>query len=449
MTESSRPFARRVAGVFTTRVAQFGIGIATSFLLSRLLGPEGRGAFALAILVPSMLFALGQLGLPAAFSFFAGRGRNGSSLFRYALTLGIAMPVLLLLTVALVLPALEASVLRDAPGDLVRVALLSLPFQFLASFFGAILIGRQSFLIYNAVLIAQSVASLAFVVVLVGAADLGAAGAVIGNVTVAAGGAAVVLFAVGRKFASDDSGRSLGIGELARFGIRVYPASVTGFFSYRVDIFLLGFLLPGSTSEVIAMIGLYTLAVSLAELTFFVPDSVATVFFPRVAGADRRSADEMTPMVSRMTVLATLLVTVALIPAAFVAVHLILPAFVDSLPAFLVLLPGVVALAVAKVLSSYVSGVGRPASVAIAGVCALVANIFANVLLIPALGIVGASLSSVISYTTNTVILLVVVLRLSHLGPGSLLVPRRAEVTRLLTVARAVVRRMRAIGTAT
>ena len=80
MTESGRrPFARRVAGVFTTRVAQFGIGIATSFLLSRLLGPEGRGAFALAILVPSTLFALGQFGLPSAFSFFAGRGRTGSS----------------------------------------------------------------------------------------------------------------------------------------------------------------------------------------------------------------------------------------------------------------------------------------------------------------------------------------------------------------------------------
>jgi len=293
------------------------------------------------------------------------------------------------------------------------------------------------------VLIAQSVASLTLVVILVGVADLGAAGAVIGNVSVAAGGAAAVLIAVGRKFASDDSGRPLGLGELTRFGVRVYPASVTGFFSYRIDVFLLGFLLPGAPAEVTAMIGLYTLAVSLAELTFFVPDSVATVFFPRVAGADRRSADEMTPMVSRMTVLATLLVTAALIPAGFIAVHLILPAFVDALPAFLVLLPGVVALAVAKVLSSYVSGVGRPAPVAIAGVCALVVNIIANVLLIPVLGIVGASLSSVISYTVNTAILLVVVLRLSHMGPGSLLVPTRSEATQLLIVGRSVARRIR------
>lgn len=68
------PFARRVAGVFATRVARFGIGFATSFLLAGMLLPEGRGQYALLVLVPGMLNALGQLGLPSAMSFFAGRG---------------------------------------------------------------------------------------------------------------------------------------------------------------------------------------------------------------------------------------------------------------------------------------------------------------------------------------------------------------------------------------
>jgi stage V sporulation protein B len=442
MTAGGRPFVRRVAGVFSARVGQFAIGITTSFLLSRLLGPAGRGAFALATLVPSTLFALGQLGLPSAFGFFAGRGSAGRSLLRTALLVAGVMSALLLLGALLALPALEATALEKAPSDLVRIALFSLPFQFFGAFCGAILIGRQTFMVYNVVLIGQSALSLMLVILLVGLLDLGPLGAVIGNLTVAGAGALAMVLGVRATSDESETGPRLAIGQLGRYGLRLYPASVTSFFSYRVDIFLLGFLLVGSPDEVTARVGLYTLAVSLAELTFFVPDSVATVFFPRIAGSERRNADEMTPMVSRMTVLVTLMVSVALIPAAFVAVHLILPNFTGSLPAFLVLLPGVVALAVAKVLSSYVSGIGQPLPVALAATIALATNVIANLLLIPPLGIVGASLASVISYSLNTATLVVITTRLSRRSPLELLVPSRAEARRLIEVARGVWRRV-------
>ena len=442
MTQPRNPFVRRVAGVFSARVVQFGIGMVTSFLLSRLLGPAGRGEFALAILVPSTLFALGQFGLPSAFSFFAGRGRAGRSLWRMAVSIGAGMSLVLLLVALLALPALQASVLQNAPIDLVRVALVSLPFQFLASFCGAILIGRQSLLFYNLLLISQSALSLVLVVALVGFVDLGPAGAVIGNVTVAGLGAIGAVLGVRLTTRTDEPAAGLGVGELARYGIRLYPASVTSFFSYRVDVFLLGFLLAGGPDEVTAAIGLYTLGVSLAELSFFVPDSVSTVFFPRVAGMERVGADEMTPMVSRMTVLVMLLATLALVPAAIIAVHLILPDFVGALPAFAVLLPGVVALGVAKVLSSYVSGVGVPLPVAAAAVSALLVNVVANVLLIPAFGIIGASAASVISYTVNMVTLLAIACRLGGRPPHAYLVPTRAEVVRLRTIVTALGRRV-------
>jgi O-antigen/teichoic acid export membrane protein len=442
MTGGGRPFARRVAGVFTARAVQFAIGMATSFLLSRLLGPTGRGAFALATLVPSTLFALGQLGLPSAFSFFAGRGRHGRNLWRLAILSGASLAIVLLLGALLVLPALEASVLEAAPGDLVRIALLSLPFQFLASFLGAILIGRQTLLAYNVVLIAQSALALVLVVVLVGAAGLGPTGAVVGSLVVAVVGAIATLVVARRTTSETEEGRPARIGELAGFGIRLYPASVTSFFSYRVDIFLLGFFLVGPDDAVAAQIGLYTLAVSLAELTFFVPDSVATVFFPRVAGAERRTADDLTPMVSRMTVLVTVIAVAALVPAAYVAVHVILPAFTGSLSPFLLLLPAVVTLAVAKVLSSYLSGLGQPLPVAVSAVTALIVNVVANVILIPLLGIHGAAIASIISYGVNTLMLLVVAVRLLHRSTADLLVPSRAEVERLVTVARAALRRL-------
>lgn len=426
MSERRGQFGNRVAGVFATRVTQFLIGFVTSFLMARLLGPDGRGVYYLVVLTPSMLFALGQFGLPSAVSFFAGRGRSGRGLYRLSLVLGGALAAGLLAVTLAALPSLHDSVLRAAPSDLLLLSLVSLPLQFVAAFGGALLIGRQTMARYNLILVGQSLGTLLSVVVLVGVLRLGVPGAVVGNLAVAAAGALAISLEARRATAGDREARPVRVGELARYGLRLYPASLSSFFSYRADIFLLGLLL-GTAGD----IGLYSLAVSLAELTFFVPDSVSTVFFPRVAAASRPSADEMTPLVSRFTVMVTALSVLALVPAAFLLVRLVLPAFEGSLPAFLVLLPGVMALSVAKVLSSYVSGLGLPMPVAVVSVSALVTNIVANLLLIPAWGIVGAAAASLISYSLHATLLLAVATRLARRGPAAFLLPGREEVRRL------------------
>jgi O-antigen/teichoic acid export membrane protein len=146
----------------------------------------------------------------------------------------------------------------------------------------------------------------------------------------------------------------------------------------------------------------------------------------------------MVVSVCRFTVLITLLSVVGLVPAAFVAVHVLLPDFVDSLPAFLILMPGVVALTVAKVLSSYISGLGVPLQVAAASGSALVVNVIANLLLIPLFGILGAALASLISYSVNAGMLLSIAARLSRRGPFDFLLPTGAELRRLMSGLREV-----------
>ena len=439
MTVDQGRFQRRVAGVFATRVVQFVFGFVNSFLIARLLGPAGRGAFYLVSLTPSILISVGQLGLPSALNFFAGRGRSASALLRTALVVGVLLAALLIVGTLFALPWLETSVLRAAPADLVRLALVALPFQFVASFVGSVLIGRQVMRNYNVILVTQSVIALLVTIVLVAWLGLGVWGAVVGNILVALAGAAAVAFEGRRLVRTEgDGGRGISGGELLGYGLRLYPASITGFLNYRLDVYLLGWLLGDA-----AQIGLYSMAVSLAELTFFVPDSVATVFFPRVAGAERPSADEMAPMVSRFTIMVTVGLSLALIPAGFLAVHVILPTFVDCLPAFLVILPGVVALSVSKILSSYVSGLGLPGPVAIASAVGLAVNLVANILLIPAAGIVGASAASLVSYSVQTAILVSTSSRLSGHGAASFLLPGRAEWRRLIDGLRGLATQLR------
>ena len=168
------PFARRVAGVFATRVARFLIGFATSFLLAGLLLPAGRGQYALLVLVPGMLNALGQLGLPTAMSFFAGRGVRLDRLQRLGWLLTAVLSLVLVGGAILLLPWISATFLRTVPSELVLVSLASLPVQYATAFAGSTLIGRQRFRNYNLIVVGQSAAMLVGVVVLVGLLDLSA-----------------------------------------------------------------------------------------------------------------------------------------------------------------------------------------------------------------------------------------------------------------------------------
>jgi O-antigen/teichoic acid export membrane protein len=284
---------------------------------------------------------------------------------------------------------------------------------------------------YNIILVGQSLVSLALTLIVVGGLRQGIAGAILVNVAVAVGGAIVIGLEARRATRGDQDRPFTRPGLLLGYGARVYPATVTSFFSYRIDVFLLGWLLASA-----ADIGLYSIAVGLAELAFFLPDSVSTVFFPRVVGAARHSANEMTPVVTRFTLLMTTLSLIGLIPAAFIVVHLLLPEFVDSLPLFLVLLPGVVALSGAKVMSSYVSGLGLPLRVAGAATVALVVNLVANVVLIPQIGVMGAAVASLISYTIQVGVLLVMASRLAGAPMRAFIIPGREEFGRLVVGAR-------------
>lgn len=436
------PFARRVAGVFATRVARFGIGFATSFLLAGMLLPEGRGQYALLVLVPGMLNALGQLGLPSAMSFFAGRGMRLDQLQRlgWGLTAGLSV-VLVGGTIAL-LPFLSSTVLQPVPSELVLVAVASLPFQLGTAFAGSTLIGRQRIRNYNLIIVAQAAGMLGGVVLLVGVFDLGVVGAVASYLAVAVLAAIATTIELQRVVREEPaSGPSVKLGGFMSYGLRIYPASVTGFFSYRADILVLSAIVNDA-----AAVGLYTFAVSLAELAFMIPDSVSTIFYPRVAGMERRSADLLAPQVSRFTLLVTGIAVVGLVPAGYVATHVVLPAYAESMVPFLVIIPGIMALSLSKVLAGYIGGLGLPLKVARASIVNLVVNLVANVILIPPLGIAGAALASLISYVIHAAILTVIAARIANRRPLEYVVPTSAEVRRLADGIRDVLARLRRRG---
>jgi O-antigen/teichoic acid export membrane protein len=94
-----------------------------------------------------------------------------------------------------------------------------------------------------------------------------------------------------------------------------------------------------------------------------------------------------------------------------------------------------VSLSVAKVMTSYLGGRGRPGPISVGASISLAVNVVSNFLLIPPLGIVGASLSSVVSYTALAVMMVFAASRVSGQSIVALCVPRPAEFKILVAAA--------------
>ena len=85
---------KNISSVFITSIVLFLLAIPTSIIIARVLGPHGIGIYALVLLVPGLLYQLGNLGLGMANTYFIGRKRfNLTDITSTSLTFGLGISV--------------------------------------------------------------------------------------------------------------------------------------------------------------------------------------------------------------------------------------------------------------------------------------------------------------------------------------------------------------------
>jgi O-antigen/teichoic acid export membrane protein len=105
-------------------------------------------------------------------------------------------------------------------------------------------------------------------------------------------------------------------------------------------------------------------------------------------------------------------------------------AFDDAASLLRWLLPGIVALSAARPLSTLLLRDGRPLLLSALGLLTLIANVGLNLVLLPSIGTVGASVASSIAYVALLVAYVGVTRRTGIVGWREL-VPRPGDLTRL------------------
>jgi len=211
--------------------------------------------------------------------------------------------------------------------------------------------------------------------------------------------------------------------ESLKYGIKAHLGNIAQFLNYRLDMFLVAYFLA------VKELGYYSLAVGLAEKLWMIPGAITTVLFPRISSLSSDEANNLTPKVARITLFT---VSSSAIILLFLSRYLIKffygVAYLPSVKPFTILLPGIVALSVCKIITADLAGRGRPEFGTFAAYISLGANLPLNLLLIPKWGISGAAFSSTISYVLATLVVFCIFLKVSGNSLVSIVLLKRKDI---------------------
>ena len=416
-------FLRSATSTLAINVAMMVLNGAMGVIAARALGPEGLGTFAIAMLIPNLASLFLQLGIGMATVYFMGQKKYPADVLAgNVLSVSIVTSVIVLPVYVLCIPFLQRTVAVGIDADALVLIGASIPFALISRHLLYIFLGLQHIDGYNQLRVLRAAANLVLLVVAVIVLGMGATGAVwsvtLGWLIMALYGLWALRKVISvRLYWSGDVLR-----DCLKLGLQGFLSNLFQFFNYRLDVLILSFFLG------VTAVGIYSTAVTIAEMLWYVPEAIATVLFPKTAASSTEELRSFTPIVTRNVFVFTLLTSILMAAFSYPVVTIIFGGrYVDSVLPLQLLLPGVVLLSVNKVLASDLAGRGLLLYNTVASLVGLFATVVLDVVLIPLWGISGAAVASSVSYILSTLVVLVLYVRVSGNRPREVLIPEAAD----------------------
>jgi O-antigen/teichoic acid export membrane protein len=396
-----------------TVVSNFGltlIGAIGGILAARVMGLEGRGQLAAAIVWSAMLGAVVYLGIPQALTYFVARMSDSiGSIVATTIRIWFLQSLIALVLGWFAISCILAPLQPDAVNT-VKIYLFSVPFTALQNYISSMMQGLRRFRALN---ILRTVYAIAYPLsILIGASGLHSATAVVSLLLLSQ--MLITLGSLNRFLAQITKHGSFEWKQLRllmSYGIRSYGGDISWLANNRLDQFAMSGFLP------LAQLGGYAVAVSYATMLMPLSGAFAAILFPDVA---RSQGIEAKSKIWRSFKLNLVILTIGAFMLAATSPY-ILPwlfgsEFRASIQPAIILLVGTILLGSVYVLSDALRGLGLPLVRSLAEIVGFCVTIIGLAIALPRYGIIGAATVSVLSYGTVAAILYT---RLHHVLRGT------------------------------
>lgn len=179
--------------------------------------------------------------------------------------------------------------------------------------------------------------------------------------------------------------------QMREVGSRGALSVILVFLLFRSDLYLVSHFLGA------AQVGVYRVALTFAEMMQRLPNVAGAVLLPKVIQA-QEGEGLLSLRVARNVLLFSLLCVLGLGATGKLLIAFVFPDYQEAYLPLLWMLPGLVIAGFGSVFNTRLAGQGYPAITLWAPALALGLNVALNLALIPALGLVGAALSTSLAY---------------------------------------------------
>ena len=419
--------AATASKTMVVQVATYGLVFAASILVARGLGPVGRGEYYLPITAAAVAVVLVHLGLEGANTFFVSQRRYTLRQVAAASTLLAPISGLIGAAGLIVLYALTRdSLLQGVSWEAFIVAPALLPIQ--VHMLWAINVFTLGGRVVKAQ-IAQFVGALLQFLLLVPLV-------LTDRLTVVYALATYAVFIAVPWFLLVVGSRSFAplrpaadwalLRQLVGFGLKLQVGQVFFYLLFRADTLLINLTL--GTREV----GIYSLTVILGEAVMLLTLPLVLATLPLQASMTIADAGVLLFKAARFNGILAAALSALLAATLWLGIPLAYgDDFADAYPALMALLPGIIALSMARPLGNWLVRQDRPWVLTAIGSVTFAINIVLNVVLLPVVGIIGASIASSIAYIVLAGSMIVWGLKSARLSAREALVPSRADYASL------------------
>ncbi len=408
-------FRSNVSATFMRQLLVAGLGILAVSLVSRSLGGEGYGKYALAVLSIQGALAVFSLSVPSIVVFYAERCRQSGSLAHLFGTAVVLQSGALLVLTALTALAwfMDLSAIRSLGAGSICVLGTLLVVQMSNMTLEAFLLGLRRYHLYNGCQLTLSLMYLAGLLWFLPPESSWQKVLFIQTLS-----AAVVfpfyIFSAKRLGLGKPSFSSQNLKEALRYGRHMWASNLISLANYRVQYILVEALFGLRT------LGQYALLTQIMEKLWLPGQAIATILFP-----ERAASREIDKNLVRRQGLKITAVNMILVFSGTLAVYGFLTCFdsklfgtdFDRLTLLLLgLMSGIIAWAGVKILAAELAGSGRSQANALISLCSLCVGSL-GLWLGSAFGSIGGAVGVSAGYTSGFILALILFLKMTETRP--------------------------------
>jgi O-antigen/teichoic acid export membrane protein len=426
---------KNAINVILSKFSTYLINFIVSVIISRELGPEGRGIYASIIFLPSLMLSLGELGITQSIVYHHGRKIIPKQiLFSSVLSLISTLSVILI-SICLIL--YNTYYAKDFQISWQLIAILQIPISLFLRMSGGFFLGEGKIGVYNKISWIPALINLILSFVLLTLFKFGISGAlsawILSQLLIVSYGIKKISANYSFSFKGANFRTTI---TLLKMGI-VYAISLFIIqANYRIDIFVLKKLVSYED------IGNYSIGISLSEILWQIPTSIGLVILSKTA----------TSFSEKQKYVIAKAIRVSLLLLAFICtiMYFIMPYFIEIIygKSFLrsisinrILLIGVLIFTFFKIVNSRFAGLGKPYYAIIIFTPCIALKILGNILLVPKYGIEGAAWAANISYIIGGTAMLILFSKTEKISIKEIFIFKKDDFKEIIQLVNAFIKK--------